>query len=255
MTFSDRWIRILPILSLFLMVLAQASPASGKPRDALTFEDNHFLPIGGFELLQEYQRINRPEPRTMERDVYAFQVSYGLMTNYEVTARVPVYYFDGGERGLADVSLTQRAKFTETPESFVSSSGGLELLVPTGDDREDQPTGTEKLDARLFLVASTDLTTNVHGTGQIGYTYAGDDDIEDELELHLSFSYRVRNSLRTLLEVNLEEDGRQDERWVSVSPGLWSVLGRGLSAAVSVPIGVNDDAPETRIRGQLIHQF
>jgi len=252
---SRGWRRTLLAVAMMLAVTFP-SGVKAKFRDAVHFEDNRFVDIGNFELLHRFQRVTGTDPNGMlDRTELRYQLTYGVMKNFETGLRVPVILFDNGQEGVGDVSLIQRFKFTERRYDFPETSGGFEIGFPTGDENAAPPTGTDSLSVRLFAAAGDDFAPGwawlVHGAA----TFFGDNAVDDEYEYNAALRYRSHPGVKWNLELNGSTGGLYDLSETYLSPGMLLHSRRGVSVSLSVPFGLSGDAADQKATLQVSHEF
>lgn len=243
------------ITAALLIWLMQATAVDAKFRNAVNFEDNEFVGMNNIELLHRIQSIEDGAPTLSDRTELQYEISYGILQNYEIGLNVPVVFNEDDSNDVGDVGIVQRFKFSEKETFFMDSSGGLEFILPTGSDGSDPPTGTDDLDFRIFGSIGNQFRPNWDWLANAGFTLVGDDDIDDEFTYNTAVRYRVLNELKAVAEINGKSGGLADETQISISPGLIAQPTQGLSLHFSLPIGVNSDAPDHSALIELAVEF
>ncbi len=232
-----------------------ALPAQAGFKDAINFEDNQFLPVGSLEVKHRYQRFSQTEPRAHERSEFSYQMTYAAVQNFEMGASSPVVFFkDRDEEGLGDISIFQRYKFMEQQANIPAISAGLELILPTG-DRDLSPAGSNNLDARLYSIVSQEMALGWTWMAQVGYRFFGDSGAEDRFEYNVGVNYAWGPRFKPVLEINGHTGGVPDQDEVYASPGLIVQLRQGVTASVSVPLGVTSHSATHKTNVQIAVEF
>lgn len=234
---------------------AHTEDGADKFRNAINFEDNEFVGMYDVEIKHGIRMIEGTSPPQYERTQLNYALTYGIFMNYEITLNLPMKFHDNGPEDIGDVGLKQRVKFTEQETSFMDSSGGIEFILPTGDENSSPPTGTEDLNFRLFGSMGDNLTENMQWLFNAGYTFYGSDTIDDRIEYNGAFVYRASDQFKFNTEFNGWTGGRPDNSELYLSPGMIFQPRSGFSLTLSLPIGLNSDAADHRGQLELIHEF
>ncbi|MFP4391243.1 MAG: transporter [Desulfohalobiaceae bacterium] len=243
------------LLFVFCAGLVFAPQVQAGFQDVLNFEDNRFLPVDSLEFMHSYQFFSDTEPEKFERHEFTYQLTYAAVENFEMGATMPVVFFENQqEEGFGDLSIFQRYKFLEQQGRMPELSAGLELIFPTG-DKDLAPAGSNKLDARLYSSVSQEMALGWKWVAQLGYRFYGDKGVEDRLEYNLGLNYTWGSEMRAILEFNGLSGGVPDQDEYYISPGINVRLRQGLSAAFSIPMGLNSDAASHKAQVQFRMDF
>lgn len=251
---ASRGWRLTLLVGLVAGILLTPSHGVAKFRDAVHFEDNRFVGIGNAELLHRFQRVSGDSP-DQNRTQLRYQLLYGVMRNFEVGLRVPVIIYENGDEGISDVSLLQRFKFTEKGYNFPETSGGFELLFPTGDEDAVPPTGTEGVDVRLFGSIGDEMAPGWAWLAHGGVTFFGNSTVEDAYEYNGALRYRSYPSVKVNFELNGRTGGLFDRSELYFAPGLLMHSTRGLSVSLSLPVGITSESADQKATLQMSHEF
>jgi len=243
------------ITALLFVWLLQATAVDAKYRDAINFEDNEFVGMNSIELLHRIQSLEDGAPILSDRTELQYEISYGILQNYEIGLNVPVVFNEDASNDVGDVGIVQRFKFSEKETFYIDSSGGLEFILPTGSNSSDPPTGTDDLDFRIFGTIGNQFRPDWHWLVNAGYTLVGDDDVDDEFTYNTSIRYHLIDEIKAIAEINGKSGGLADETQVSFSPGLIAQPRQGLSLHFSLPVGINSEAPDHSALVELAVEF
>ncbi len=244
----------LMLLMLFWFLLVCSVQAQASFKDVINFEDNRFLPKGRVEILHRYQKFVETEPKLYERSLFNYEVTYAALRNYEIGAKLPMVFFKQADQGLGDMSIFQRYKFLEQRAGTPELSGGLEFILPTG-NKKLAPEGSSNLDARLHTTVSQEMALGWKWLFHLGYRWYGESDVEDRLEYNLALTHTWEGSLKSVLELNGHSGGIPDQKEVYLSPGLILRLRHGLTASISLPLGLNSHAAAHQANVQIMVEF
>jgi hypothetical protein len=252
-----RLIQTLGLASLMVVFLIGPLHAqkADKFRNAINFEDNEFVGMYDLEIKHGIQAVEGTEPSDFERTHLNYALTYGIFMNYEVTLNVPVRFYDGGSDDVGDLGLKQRVKFTEQETAFMDSSGGIEFILPTGDEDANPRSGVGDLGLRLFGSMGHDFTRNTEWLINGAYTFYGGDEVDDRFEYNGAFVYHAIDSFKVNTEVNGWMGGYPDNSEIYLSPGVIFQPRSGFSMTFSLPVGLNSDAADHRAQLELIHEF
>ncbi len=240
------------VISLTIFVVL---PVQGKFRDALNFRDFNFVKMKNIELLHRYQQYTDCESEAYDRSQLTYQLSYGVFTNFELGLSFPVKFYESGENGLGDVQVYQKFKFTEQHGALPTSSGGFELILPTGDESSSPPLGSDKLDARFFFTAGQDFWGNYRWLVNGAVLFAGESEFDDKYEYNAALNYRPGSRVKTVLELNGHSGGPRDLSETYLAPGLILQPKDSFSFHVSVPVGLGNDAADYKTAFQFAVNF
>ncbi|MFP4686829.1 MAG: transporter [bacterium] len=241
-------------MSFLIILLAGPGFSQSRFRDTINFEDNEFISMGNIEISHRYQKFSGADPDTYDMTVLEYQLTYGVMTNFEVGLNIPIAFQKKGEQDeVGDIIVSQRFKFTEEPESAFDLSGGLELILPTGD--EDILIGSDDLDARFHLTFGQSLAEDWRWLSHLGYRFYGEEENDDLFEYDFAFSNQFSSDFKTVIELNGHSGGVPDQSEIYISPGFIFQPRDGFSVAVSAPIGVSSDAYDHKANFQFNIEF
>lgn len=248
------------VVGLILLVMVGSSAMAQESRAerfrrAINFEDNEFVGMYNVEIKHGVRSVEGTEPPQFERTELNYRLTYGIFMNYEISLNFPLAFYDDGPDDLGDVGIAQKIKFTEQETSYVDSSGGIELIFPTGNDSSNPPTGSDEMDFRIFGSVGGPMTERTEWLLQSGYRMAGDDNVEDRFEYNGAVIYRVLNNMKINLEANGWSGGQPDNSEFYLSPGLIFHPRSGFSVTATLPVGINSDAADHRAQLELIHEF
>jgi len=217
-------------------------PVEAKFRDVVNFEDSQFVSMQNMEMLHRYQKISDPESASYERTTLQYQLTYGVLKNFEVGIYLPVHFFKDGKNGMGDGGMYQKFLFTEQEEGLPRISGGFELIFPTGDD-EDLPAGTASAehDARLFLTIDSRFKYNWRWLANVAYRYYGQTGADDRLEYNAALNFQSGRRLKLVAELNGHTGGVPDQRELYFGPGIIFEPRQGFNFAISAPFGISGD--------------
>ncbi|MGM0380721.1 MAG: transporter, partial [bacterium] len=156
-------------------------PAEAKFRDAINFDDSRFVKMQNMEMLHRYQKFSGTENNSFERTSLKYQLTYGVLRNFEMGINIPVHFYEDGNNGIGDAGLYQKFLFTEQGEGIPRTSGGFELIFPSGDE-DELVNASDELDARLFFTIDNDFNKKWRWLLNAGYHYYGQNKDEDRLE-------------------------------------------------------------------------
>ncbi len=240
---------------LFLILISFPAFATPKFRDAINFEDNEFVEMGSLEILHRYQKYSGADSDDLDMAVLDYQFTYGVMTNFEVGVKIPIVFQENnGQDEIGDMSVSQRFKFTEESQSGVDFSGGLELILPTGDEKETIM-GSDDLDARFHLSLGQSIDQDLRWLAHLAYRFYGEADNDDLFEYNTAFSYKMSPNFKSILELNGSSGGYPDYSELYISPGFVFQPRGGFTTTVSVPVGVTNDSYDHKANLQLAIEF
>lgn len=251
--------RLISSLVAFLVLTVSswmmAGALSAKFRDAVNFEDNSFVGISNVEVFHSYELIAGSPGETYDGSRLGYQVTTGLMTNFELGAHLPVHFYDNGNQGIGDISIFQRFKFSQEDVGIPESSGGLELLLPTGDEDAVPPTGTEDLNVRLFGTLGHSLRQNMRWLVNGGVTIMGGDAIDDRWEYNAALRYQPTGFAKFVGEINGQTGGLRNDSVIYASPGAIFRTEGGFNIMVSSPIGLTEDSADFKPTFEFAYEF
>lgn len=253
--FSNGKTIIVILFSAVLVQLVGVNHVNAKYRDAINFEDNRFVGISQFEAFHSYRYINGSDSDNFDGSKLEYQITGGLMTNFEVGAKVPIIFYDNGTNGLGDISLIQRFKFTQETDQLPQSSGGLELFLPTGDEDDNPPTGTDHFSARLFGTIGNSINRDWRWLTNGGVRLFGGDDFDEKWEYNAALRYQYSRPLKFIGELNGRTGGIRDESEIFLSPGTVMQTKGGFNAMISFPIGLTNDSADYETSVQFAYEF
>lgn len=248
-------------LSLVLLVVCCLSvtlvvqPVTAKYRDAINFEDNQFVDISKVEIFHSYKVISGSDSDSFDGSVLEYQVTSGLMSFFELGARLPVKFYDNGTQGPGDFSVFQRFKFQEQSGAIPASSGGIELIFPTGDEDSNPPIGSNEFNARIFGTLGHTFRRDWIWLANGGVTFYGGNQYDDKWEYNASVRYQPSSRLKVMFEALGESGGIQDESRVFFAPGLGFRAESGFNIMASVPVGLTNDSADFKPTIQFAHEF
>ncbi|MFB6344842.1 MAG: hypothetical protein ABEK50_03600 [bacterium] len=262
----DKLIGLLVAVLGICLAAGSVGPAEAKFRDALNFEDNQFVNISkliveqdaNISSLEGFHRIRaisgsdngRPDGTFLD-----YQLTSGVMSFFEVGVNFPVRFYDNGTQGNGDISIFQRFKFQEATEGLPASSGGIELIFPTGDENSNPPTGTDNFNARLFGSLEHSLDENWIWLANGGVTFFGGDQYENRLEYNGALRYQPSSQLKLMVEALGQSGGFRDQSEFYLAPGANLKTESDFSIMVTVPVGLTDDSPDFKPSLQFAHEF
>lgn len=243
------------LLSLLIAWPVTAEIDNSKFRNAINFEGNEFVGMYNVEVKHGLRSVEGATPSRYDRTELNYALTYGVFMNYEITLDLPVKFHENGPDDIGDLGLKQRLKFTEQETGFADSSGGIELILPTGNDGTNPPTGTDDVNFRLFGSVGHALTTNTEWLLNAGYTIYGEDQIDDRFQYNGAVAYRATDQLKLNVEANGWTGGRPDNSEIYLSPGLIYQPRAGFSLTLSAPVGLNSDSADHRGQIEMIFEF
>jgi Putative MetA-pathway of phenol degradation len=207
-------------------------------------DDNADLDLNGFPVEKLEQRVGKTV-KNMQGGVFDALASYGLGQRSEVGAILPFFVqetdFRGdpsdNDHGIGDLELY--GKFKRMVATNCALAGGLELQLPTGDEKKTF--GTGELGFNPFL-SSRYQRGPIGVGGHIGYRiYTGRPDDE--------FNWGVEVLLRPndLVLFRTEVSGRYFKSYgdkfndVHLLPGLDISLGENMFLRPTVLVGLSDE--------------
>ncbi|MFB6356418.1 MAG: transporter [bacterium] len=243
-------------ITIVAMVLAlTVSGAEARFKNTINFEDNQFVDMNKLEILHRYQEISGAEPDTWDRTDFSYEVRYGVLYNFELGVNIPLKFYENGENGIGDLGIQQKFKFIDEKDNPLDMSGGIELILPTGDDKGNPPTGTDKVNARLFGSMGQSIDKRLKWIAGSGGTFYGQNDVENKFSYNAAVRWQADEKLRLNTELNGEVGGRPDNSELYASPGVIYRPQKGFSLTFSAPIGVTSDSSDHRLNFQMIHEF
>lgn len=245
-------VNFLACVFLFVFLVA---PAQAKFRNSLNFRDNNFVAMNNTELTHRYQEFSDCDSDTLDRTELTYQLTYGIFTNFEVGMSFPIIFYEDAESGLGDVQVYQKFKFTEESGALPTSSGGFELILPTGDESATPPFGSDKLDARFFLTLGQDFGEDWRWLTNGAVRFFGDESHEDKYEFNGALTYQPGSRLKTMLELNGHSGGYQDLSEIYLAPGLNIRPKDNFSFQLTFPVGVSDEAADYKTAFQFAVNF
>lgn len=246
---------VLLLVASLLVVSLAVTPGVAKFRDAINFEDNQFVDISKVEVFHSYTVVSGETPERFDGSFLEYQVTSGLMSFFELGARLPVKFYDNGTEGAGNLSVFQRFKFQEATGSIPASSGGIELILPTGEETSTPPTGTDDFNARLFGTMGHSLQPNWIWLVNGGVTFFGGQGIEDKWEYNASLRYQPGANVKVMFEGLGQTGGLQDDTEFYFAPGISFLAESGFNMMLSAPVGVTSDAADFKPTVQFAHEF
>lgn len=238
-----------------LTVSLAVNPGEAKFRDAINFEDNQFVDISKIEAFHSFTVETDNEDERFDGSFLEYQVTSGLMSFFELGARLPVKFHDNGEEGVGNFSVFQRFKFQEESRYVPASSGGIELSLPTGDEDANPPTGTDDFNARLFGTLGHSLEPNWIWLANGGVTFFGDEGIDDKWEYNASLRYQPGSNFKVMFEALGQSGGIKDESEIFFAPGVSILSDSGFNMMLSLPVGVTSESADFKPTVQFAHEF
>lgn len=251
----NSWSKIGGVVLSLILVSGFVAPADAKFRDAINFEDNSFVGISQLEVFHSYTMEEGNEDERFDGNQFQYQITGGMMTNFELGARLPIKFFDNGTDGIGDFSIFQRFKFSQETDVLPESSGGIELVLPTGDDRKNPPTGTDEFNARLFGTVGKSIDSDLRWLAHGAVTLMGDDRFDDKWEYNAALRHQSNRYLKLVGEVNGVSGGIKDETQLFVSPGAILRTEGEFNVMLSVPIGVTSASTDFKPTVQFAYEF
>lgn len=131
---------------------------------------------------------------------------YGLTDNLELSVEIPYLFHNpkagGSEEGIGDINVV--AKYLLIQEGDKKPAFAVKAAVKMDNGDYDRGLGSGDKDYSLFVVASKTIgQVTVHG--QVGYTWAGDEEnsnLRDITLYGIAFDYAVTEPLHILAEIN-----------------------------------------------------
>lgn len=243
------------VLMVFTFSVVSTIPINAKFRDAINFEDNQFVGISQVEALHSYQVMDGSDSDIFDGTQLQYQFTSGVMTNFEIGARVPVRFFDTGTEGIGDISIFQRFKFSQGTDELPNSSGGLELFLPTGQMNSNPPTGTDDINIRLFGTVGHSIDRNWRWLFQSAVKLMGKENIDERWEYNGALRYQTTESLKLVTEINGNTGGIKDVSEIFVSPGLIFRSEDGFLINLSSPVGVTSESTDLKPMVQFAYEF
>jgi hypothetical protein len=251
--------RLVSLCIAFLVLTASswvlAGGVNAKFRDAVNFEDNSFVGISQVEVFHSYEVVTGSPGETYDGSQLGYQVTTGVMTNFELGVHLPVHFYDNGSQGIGDISLFQRFKFSQEDVGIPESSGGIELILPSGDEDSNPQTGTEDLDVRLFGTVGHSFGKNMRWLANGGVTIMGGNAIDDRWEYNVAVRYQPTDFAKFVGEINGHTGGLRDDSVIYASPGAIFRTDGGFNIMLSSPIGLTDDSADFKPTAQFAYEF
>lgn len=238
-----------------LAVLLGYQPAPAKFRDAINFEDNRFVHISNVEVFHSYEIRSGDDARRFNGSFLEYQVTSGLMSFFELGAKLPVKFYDNGTEGPGDFSVFQRFKFQQENGAIPASSGGIELILPTGDENSTPPTGTDEFNARLFGTIGHSLSSEWIWLANGGVTFYGGQQFDDKWEYNASLRYQPTSRMKLMFEWLGQSGGIRDDSQLYFAPGASFLAESGFNFMLSVPVGLSNDSADFKPTVQFAHEF
>ncbi len=239
------------ILTLVL-VLALALPAAARVNDALTIEETNFAQMNGWYLRQSVDRYENSNADRADLTALTYRVAYGVMHNFEVGADLPYLIYSGGSSGIGDVRLYQKYKFREESFEGPALTGGIGIVLPTGD--RGRGTGTDKAAFELHGAAMRtlgDYTGNAH----LGYRFQGNGNVDNVFLWGVALTTPLPR-LMTKLKLAVEVAGSKgDLSEAYATPGLLWEPKEDFYLGLGVRLGLTDDSYDYGTVFRVGHDF
>ncbi len=239
---------------IFVLPAVLALPAEAKFRDVINFEDSQFVSMQNMEMFHRYQKFSDTEEDTFERTTLKYQLTYGVLKNFEVGIYIPVHFYEDGNNGIGDAGMYQKFLFTEQEEGLPRTSGGFELIFPTGDE-DDLPDASDELDARLFFTVDGDFDQDWRWLANVAYRYYGQSEDDDRFEYNTALRVKSGPRLKFVGELNGHSGGRPDQSELYFAPGIIFEPREGFNFTVSAPFGIGGDAADHKSNFQFGIEF
>ncbi len=232
-----------------IVVLAVASTAEAKFRDALNFPDNTFAEMDSMELLHRYQKISGYNGDTYDHTRLSYKLTYGVMPGFEAGIKLPVIFAEedlSDDQGIGDFEIFQKFKFMDAEEGLPEMSGGFALILPTAESEGGPFMGTSDLDGRFYATIGQDFAEEVSWLLNAAYRYVGDNDFDDKMSYNAALNVQTGERSKLVLELNGWRGGVRDQSEYYASPGLLLQPQDNLSLNISAPVGLNSESADYR---------
>lgn len=233
-----------------------AGKGVAKFRDSINFEDNSFVGISRVEVFHGYEVITDSPGESYDGSRLGYQLTTGIMTNFELGAHLPVHFYDNGDQRIEDVTIFQRFKFSDGENTVIpESSGGLELILPTGDEDSNPPTGTGDLGVRLFSTVGDSFGQRFYWLVNGGVAILGGKDVDNRWEYNTAIRYQATDFAKFVGEINGQSGGVRDESLLFASPGAIFQTKGDFYIMLSSPIGLTSDSADFKPTVQFSYEF
>jgi hypothetical protein len=248
------------VVTCLVLALQQGKPPADRHRteeyEYMFQETGYTLPEGRFQgdlwlgrfEFDEFLDDDGPEA---EFDTFVAELAFGVFDWLLVEAELPFVRVDvdpgSSESGIGDIALKAKASLRSSPKNpigFIPDwdvAAGVRLTLPTGD--EDEGLGEEELTLKPFVAASYWIERWVGIHAQLGTELQ-----EDRRPMHMigaTGEFILWGPELSLMGgLQIEREGSEDAAILLIPGAEYRFSGSPFALGASIPIGVNDEAPD-----------
>lgn len=244
------------LVTLLVTVLAQGKPAPGSPKhrpeeyEFMLQKTGFTLPGSVLEADLTLGRFELDDP-DVDLDQFVVEAAFGVTDWLTVEAELPFLRVDAdpgdSESGIGDIALEAKASLkggAANPIGFIPEfdvAAGVRLTLPTGD--EDEGLGEEEVTLAPFVAGSWWIERWIAAHAFLGVEWQEDRRPVHRVNATAEFApWSPELSLFAGLQV--EREGSDASAVLFIPGAEYRFPGIPLSVGASLPIGVNDRAPD-----------
>ncbi len=167
---------------------------------------------------------------------------YGIIENLSGEIALPFLFRvekDEKNSGIGDTELGLKWLIKEETLSIPAFVLGLEVGLPTGDEKKEL--GEGEMECKPFLALFKDVVWVII-QGNIGYSLAWNEEQEKEIEYNLALAFPLAKNWLLFAELNGSRNLEEKENEIYLAPAVKYEIKEGIGLGIGLPVGLTDES-------------